>query len=313
MENRSHALLAGLFTIGLVAALIVVVIWMEGRGREPRVPFVLVSKSSVSGLNPQAAVRYRGVEVGRVEHVRFDPEAPQVILIDILISPRTPISDVTFARLGFQGVTGLAYVEIDDEGKIGRALSTSWREPARIEMRPSTLQEFGDAGQLLLVRVNDIAERLNVLLNEENERRLGNSLASLERMTERLVVFQDQLSPTLERLPELTTQAKGLLSEAEGLARELEALSREARARGETVDRAGRGVEQVGAAAADFATQTLPSLNRVLARMERATDNLDRAIEAQARDPRSLFFGAAPPEPGPGEPGFVVSGEGGRR
>jgi phospholipid/cholesterol/gamma-HCH transport system substrate-binding protein len=313
MENRSHALLAGIFTIGLVAALVAAAIWMQGRGREPRVPFILVSRSSVSGLNPQAAVRYRGVEVGRVERVRFDPEAPQVILIDVLISPRTPVTEATFGRLGFQGVTGLAFVEIDDEGKLGRALSTSWREPARLEMRPSVLQEFGDAGQLLLVRVNEIAERLSVLLNEENQKRLGNSLASLERATDRMVEFQDKLSPTLDNLPGLTAEARGLLEETHKLASELEVVAREAGARGDAVDRAGHGVELVGSAANDFATQTLPSLNRVLAKLERATESLDRAIEAQARDPRSLLFGAAPPEPGPGESGFGPAGKGGKR
>lgn len=304
MENRAHAFMAGLFTLGLVAALIVAGLWLERRGSEPRVPFTLVSRSSVSGLNPQATVRYRGVDVGRVTAVRFDPDAPQVILIDVAISPRTPVSEATFARLGVQGITGMAYVEIDDGGKTGRALSTSWSSPARIEMRPSFLQEFGDAGQLLLVRVNEIAERLSVLLNEKNQASLSRTLASIERLTDRLARLQDRLDPALENLPGLTGRADQLLEETRRLAGELEALSRELRARADAIDRVGIGAERVGAAATDLGTQTLPSLNRVLVKLERATESLDRALEAQARDPRGLLFGAAPPAPGPGEPGF---------
>jgi phospholipid/cholesterol/gamma-HCH transport system substrate-binding protein len=306
MENRAHALLAGAFTIGLVLALIGAFVWFGQRGREPRVPYILVSRTSVSGLNAQAPVRYRGVEIGRVERVRFDPEAPQIILIDITVSARTPVTEATFGRLGFQGVTGIAYVDLDDEGKVGRDVSTSWWQPARIEMRPSFLQEFGDAGQLLLVRVNEIALRLNQLLNEENQGRLSRSLESIARLTDRLTTFQEKLGPTLDSLPGLTRRAEGLLSESEQLAAELRELSRETRAHGEAFDRVGRGVEQVGAAAGDLTSQTMPNLNRVLAKLERATENLNRALEAQARDPRSLLFGAAPPEPGPGESGYAA-------
>ena len=308
MENRAHALLAGLFTIGLVLGLIGVVVWFGQRGREPRVPYILVSHVSVSGLNAQAPVRYRGVQVGRVERVRFDPEAPQNILIDVTISPRTPVTEATFARLGSQGVTGIAFVELDDEGKLGREVSTSRSQPARIEMRPSFLQEFGDAGQLLLVRVNEIALRLNQLLNEENQGRLSRSLDSIARLTDRLATFQDKLAPTLDNLPRVTHRAETLMAEAERLSAELAALSREVRQHGEAFDRVGQGVDQVGVAANDLATQTMPNVNRVLVKLERATENLNRALEAQARDPRSLLFGAAPPEPGPGERGHQQRG-----
>ena len=313
MENRSHALMAGIFTIGLVVALIGVVVWFGQRGREPRVPYVLVSRSSVSGLSAQAPVRYRGVEVGRVEKVRFDPEMPQVILIDIAISPRIPVTTATFARLGSLGVTGIAYIELDEDEQPGRAVSTSWWNPARIEMHPSFLQEFGDAGQLLLVRVSDIAQRLNELLNEENQGRLSRTLQSVERLTDRLASLQEKLGPALDRLPGLAQRAEGLMAESQKLTAELEALSRDVRGRAESIDRIGRGVEQVGIASSDLATQTLPNLNRVLAKLERATENLDRAIEAQARDPRSLLFGAAPLEPGPGEAGFDSRRQGGSR
>ncbi len=310
MENRSHALMAGLFTLGLSAVLVAVVFWLENREREPRVPYTLVSRSSVSGLSAQAVVRYRGVDVGRVTAVRFDPENPQVILIDVAVSARTPVTDATFARLGSQGITGLTYVEIDDEGKTGRPVSTSWAAPARIEMRPSMLQEFGDAGQLLLARVNDIAERLNALLSEKNQASLSRTLVGVERLTNRLVVFQDKLNPTLDTLPELTRRTTRLVDESERLVKELENLSRDARSHGEAIERVGEGAERLGDAATDVSTQTVPNLNRLLGKLERASESLERALEVQTREPRSLLFGAPPPEAGPGEPGFKARSKG---
>src|SRR5262245_22386436 len=173
MENRSHALLAGLFTIVLAAGVVMAAAWLGGR-EGPRLPYIIVSKVGVGGLNREAAVRYRGVEVGRVEGVRFDPDDRHQILIDIGVAPETHITDRTYGRLGFQGVTGLAFVELAEDREEGQLLETSAATPARIEMRPSALQEFGDAGQALLVRVNEIAERMSFLLNEENQGRMSN-------------------------------------------------------------------------------------------------------------------------------------------
>jgi phospholipid/cholesterol/gamma-HCH transport system substrate-binding protein len=312
MENRSHAFLAGLFVLGLGAALVVAVIWMGQRGKAPQLPYILVSHTSVGGLTVQAPVRFRGVEVGRVESVGFDQKDPGAIVIGVDVDARTPMTDTTYGRLTFQGVTGIPFVEIDDDGKPGRPLVTSREHPAQLDLRPSTLEEFGDAGQLLLVRVNDIAKSLNEILNKENARHFEGLLKGLEETTHKLARLQDGLQPVVARMPELEKTSEDVLHEIRNASQELGSLARELERRSAAIDQVGRGVEQVGMAASDVSSQTLPRLNSVLLRLERTSENLDRVIEAQARDPRGLLFGAAPPEPGPGEAGFDARTGGGR-
>ena len=116
MENKAYALAAGLFTLLLGAAVIVVAMWLSGETHE-REYYVLESRHAVSGLNVQALVRLRGVEVGKVESIAFDPEDARVILLRISVRAGTPITRGTVAQLGSQGVTGLAYVMLDDDGK----------------------------------------------------------------------------------------------------------------------------------------------------------------------------------------------------
>jgi phospholipid/cholesterol/gamma-HCH transport system substrate-binding protein len=268
------------------------------------VPYVIVSKVGVGGLNREAVVRYRGVEVGQVERIRFDPDDRRQILIDISVAPETHITTRTFGRLGFQGVTGLAFVELADDREEGTPLSTSRLEPGRIEMRPSALQEFGDAGQALLVRVNEIAQRLSFLLNEENQVRMANSLASIERMTERFVSFQDKLIPTLDSLPRVTGRAEDVLVDGKTLVAEMREVTRLMQTQLAVLDRVGVSADQMGTAATDFYGTTLPGLNRLAEQLSRTAESLDRVLEAQSREPQSLIFGTAPPEPGPGEPGF---------
>ena len=68
MENRSHALMAGIFTLVLLAAALVA-IWI-GRDRTQLQPYEIVSATAVSGLNSQSTVRYQGVQVGRCSRWR---------------------------------------------------------------------------------------------------------------------------------------------------------------------------------------------------------------------------------------------------
>ena len=41
-------------------------LWLN-RDRVERVPYEIATKLSIPGLNPQAAVRYRGLDVGKVD------------------------------------------------------------------------------------------------------------------------------------------------------------------------------------------------------------------------------------------------------
>jgi len=137
MENRSHALLAGLFTLLLVIAAGVVAIWVSKQNL-PRVPYELIATSPVTGLSVQSEVRYQGVPVGNVESLRFVPEKPGKVLILIGIDPRTPITRATWAEIVIAGVTGISNVELRDDGTSTTRLDSSPGKIAQIPIRPIT-------------------------------------------------------------------------------------------------------------------------------------------------------------------------------
>ncbi len=80
MENRSYALMTGIFTIALLVATVLAGLWLN-RDKTERSPYEIVTTQSIPGLNPQATVRYRGLEVGRVEEIVFDPKVTGQIMI----------------------------------------------------------------------------------------------------------------------------------------------------------------------------------------------------------------------------------------
>ena len=109
MANKSHALAAGIFVLVVAAMLAGLAIWLT-RDSANYEQYELSTKDGVSGLQPQAAVRYKGVAVGKVTRIGFDPQVTGNVLIRIAVNEQAPISPTTFAVLGYQGVTGLAHV-----------------------------------------------------------------------------------------------------------------------------------------------------------------------------------------------------------
>jgi phospholipid/cholesterol/gamma-HCH transport system substrate-binding protein len=103
------------------------------------------------------------------------------------------------------------------------------------------------------------------------------------------------------------------MERSEELLREMATLTREARTKLDALEAVETNAQRMGAAADAFYDTTLPSLNRLLDRLGRSAENLDRVLRAQSDQPGSLIFGAAPPEPGPGEPGYRGSSGGSRR
>ena len=111
MENKSHAIAAGTFVLLLLGLLIAMASWLT-RDTSTQRQFEISSKESVTGLQPQAGVRYKGVVVGRVTSITLDERTRGNVLVRIAVNDSAPITSSTFASLGFQGVTGLSLIHI---------------------------------------------------------------------------------------------------------------------------------------------------------------------------------------------------------
>lgn len=175
MENRSYALLAGLFIVLLSAGLIAALFWFTGDVTE-RTHYVVVSKIPVSGLTLQAPVRLRGVDVGTVEAIRFARDDPQAILVTVGIDENAPVTEGVYAQLAYWGISGLTYVALNDDGSDPARLAPG----GRIEMRPSFIGQAATSAEAFLANANRAAERVTALLNDENIAQLSRALDKLE-------------------------------------------------------------------------------------------------------------------------------------
>lgn len=308
MENKAHALLAGLFTLALLAAAVAIAMWL-GRDETETVPYEIATKLSVPGLNPQAAVRYRGLDVGKVESIDFDPNVPGQILVRMRVQADTPITQSTYGTLGYQGVTGIAYVQLDDDGSTPVRLQSSDRQVARIEMRPSLFDTLQSKGMEILTQAEELTRRINGMLTPENEKMILSAFQSVGEAAKQIETIPHQLQPTLAKLPALADQTNQTLASINALSRDVSALSNNLntlttslQGPNGTVARLTTTIDQVGAVANRIETEALP-----LAHDARSTLRaLNRTIDTFREQPQSILFGVSGRAPGPGENGFVA-------
>jgi phospholipid/cholesterol/gamma-HCH transport system substrate-binding protein len=310
MENKAHAVAAGLFTLLLGVAVVVAAMWFTG-GTYEKVYYVIESKASVSGLYEQAAVRFRGVDVGKVTQIRIDRRNARLILIEIGVQAGTPVTRSTYAEIRPQGVTGLAYVMLDDTGESAEALppSTQYNSP-HIVAKPTLLDNLFAASEEALGDVRQVAQRLSALLNDENRERLGRTLASLETASQRFASLAKAAEPGMKELGPLVADARKTLQSANGVMTDLSATARQLASRMEAIDRVAASADKasasVGLLADSVTAESLPRINTLVEELTRTTRGLDKFVSEVKEHPQSLIFGRKAGAPGPGEPGFEV-------
>ncbi len=332
MENKAHAFAAGLFVLLVSALLIALAAWLT-RDTGVRRVYEISSPEAVNGLQPQAAVRYRGVPVGKVTAIGFDPKTLGNILVRIAVDDSAPVTQSTFASLGFQGVTGLAFVQLDDTGVSRTALASANGEPARIPMHPSLLSKLSDQGVAILTQLEQTSQRVNLLLSPDNQKQLmatvagiGQAAVSMQQLSAKAqqlsgtfeTVMNAQLGPERVNIPLFVTEATNTVkalqktsgaidqtaAEFKKTAAELTRVAERLNAQGGVIDRLADGAAAMTAAGQSFNAATLPRLNRTSEEAARTARQVSRTVSAVSDNPQSLIFGNGFTPPGPGEPGF---------
>ena len=317
MENKAHALAAGIFVIVVAALLAGLGAWLS-RDTGEREIYEISTRETVTGLQSQAAVRYRGVDVGKVSAIGFDPKVQGNVLVRLEVDSEAPVTSDTFATLSYQGVTGLAFVQLDDSGQPAPRLKPDNKNPPRIPLKPSLLSKLTSKGEAILDQVEKAATQMNVMLGDANQKRvatalenLGTAAADAGRLAQRLdATMEKRVDPALaQAVTALKSVEKGA-DEVNKTAADFGKTVRRLNDKDGPMDRLAEGTQALSHAADSFNAATLPRINRVTEDASRAARQLSRTVNNINDNPQSLIYGAGAATPGPGEPGFAQPGAG---
>ena len=309
MENRAYAIATGLFVVLLGAALGLSVWWFSGETKVQD-DYLLITKYSVAGLKNQAPVRYRGIDIGKVQDIRLDPDNALEIQVRISVDRGVPLTRGTYGTMGYQGVTGLAYVQLEDRGANPQKLERKDGKLPRIPVKQSLLDTLSESGTAMLERASDLLERMNSVLSEKNRESMNRTVSNVEVASSQLrpaidavngaftrvrQVLSDEnqlkISRVLSNVDQASVEAKPLAVEVRTLVGKLQGLSDRLDLISSTTSEEVNGV-------------TLPRVHELTGELIRNSRNLNRLMDELERNPNALIFGKPTPRPGPGEPGF---------
>jgi phospholipid/cholesterol/gamma-HCH transport system substrate-binding protein len=113
MEKDAKYFTVGVFVSVTILALVGFSIWLAGvHDFDRHERYTIFFTDPVSGLDQQATVKYKGVEVGRILGLRLSPDRNDLVKVDVEVREETPVRDKTVATLAIQGVTGQSYIDL---------------------------------------------------------------------------------------------------------------------------------------------------------------------------------------------------------
>lgn len=113
MDSKRAKFLIGLFVLGALTIGTIIIIWAGASDFFVKGSlYVTYFDESVQGLQNDSAVKYRGVEIGKVESIQVAPDY-KLIEVTMKIDLVENLAKHTFAQLRTAGITGIIFIELD--------------------------------------------------------------------------------------------------------------------------------------------------------------------------------------------------------
>ena len=300
---------------------------------------------SVQGLDVGSAVKFRGVPVGRVEQISLTSAEyatqRQYVLVRISITSNIfqfPVNDPNSpelkrelergfrVRLAPQGLTGVAYLEMDYlEPERNPPLEIDWQPVyPYIPSTRSRITQLSEAVERILNNIGDInisqlsegieksLTAMTKIADSANLERIGvqaNALLSEVRETNRQInalVGNPDLKAALADASAVAGRARQLVERAEKPVSQMLADLPQA---SESLNRFAKRLDAVSADLPETSAQlrqTLQRLNRLVAGQQRdiektvenlrsAAENMKQLTDDSKKYPAQILFGAPPP------------------
>jgi phospholipid/cholesterol/gamma-HCH transport system substrate-binding protein len=223
MDRDANYFAVGAFVLLVIAMAVSFVFWYtEQQDKRSYVRYEIYFPGSVSGLTAGSPVRYLGVDVGKVVRIMLDPQQRKSVQVLADIDSTAPIDSRTRARLSLQGITGLLFVDLEQDPK---AVSTGTM--AQGQRYPMIVSARSDFDVLLsnlpelTTHLVELADRFNQVVSDDNAKALKVVLDNAKRASERL-------PDTIREVQELLVDTRRAAQEVQGVAANVKGLVAEA-------------------------------------------------------------------------------------
>jgi len=175
MNNKVNYTLIGFLVLAGVFVMLAFTYWMLKPTSDSQTQkYAIYFNESVSGLNLNSPVKYRGINVGKVVKLQINPKNSEQVLALVEILKSTPIKENTVAKLTAQGITGLSYINLTQGKNDAPQLKVKEGESYPvIKSVPSLFEHFENSLGDVTVRLSAVLDKTQQLLDNENQKQIA--------------------------------------------------------------------------------------------------------------------------------------------
>ncbi|MDD2901023.1 MAG: MlaD family protein [Syntrophales bacterium] len=285
MAKKTSNFMLGLFVILGFFLGVAAIIYVGATGYfQKGQTYVTYFNESVQGLQNDSSVKYLGVDVGRVEAIRVAPDN-KLIGVVMKVNLRGNLTLNTVAQLKMAGITGVMFVELNRRKPGEPDLSPKIDFPSEYPVIPSRPSEI----QRILTKIDKVMAKLEEIDTKGISDQLiltGKSVENFFKGKEMKAILA-KLKATAGNLEKITQRVDKSLSKGQ-----LDKIVVDAR---ETLTSVRTVVVSVQE---ELQAMKLPEIARetknTVAKLQQASDTLDKFLERIYDRPPDLLFGKPP-------------------
>ncbi len=173
---------------------------------------------SVSGLEEGATIKFRGIPIGKVERISYEPRNLDRVKVDFRVRHDFPLKSDMYVQTGMMGITGLKYVEISGGTDSAQILPPG----SQIESRPSLMATITGKTDVIIAKVELLLNHLNAITDPDSLaslRRILDNVADISAKTER---FIDDVAPEVRGMAKTANRS---MQKIDGIAGDVKVLT----------------------------------------------------------------------------------------
>lgn len=295
MESKLNYTIVGLFVVILTTAMLSFAYWLtKSYGVQVYDTYYVHLTESVAGLNIDAAVKYRGVDVGTVTNIGINPENPEEVRLALEINRDTHIKTDTTAAISYYGITGLAFIELKGMDKNAPQLKVVDDTVPVIPSRPSAIKRIDQSLSQLAEKSAKTLDNINRLFGDKNLKNIEDLLIESKGLVTDLRSQLDGMQTLMDKGVEMESKIISAADKVGEASTSIKLLA-------DNLEKNTTGISQ------EMSTgmrDSFSALTQLLSDLDVLTISLQSTINDIKTSPGDLLFKRTQTLPGPGEEGY---------
>ena len=319
MNNRVNYSLVGFLVLFALSAMMVFGYWLLKPSKEIEMKvYAIYFDESVSGLNLDAPVKYKGINVGKVTALNINPKNSEQVEILITVLKSTPIKTSTVAQLTSQGITGLSYINLSFGDESSEFLKAQkGQEYPVIKTIPSLLIKLENTVGDLTINLSETLQRTRELLKEENQVEfsllLKNSAIFMSKMNQtlddetiaNLQQTMKNLNSVSKRLDEMMPRVEKLIENSvaweDSVSASFTSIMKSYVGIAGSMNTFNKALQSGDFNLKEMSSDILPTMNNTLLDMQSLIIKMQETLSKHERSPSDILFMQEQIKKGPGE------------